>query len=133
MAKVIRTIAGILSVICLGLVIFFSLKSSVRIPDFVKGGDKTMHFLAYIAVSFLLFVTFCNFTEKRYILSNILPFLGAILLAFAVGYTVELCQPAFGRSFELYDILADALGSVLGALLGFVFSFTALCIHRRKK
>lgn len=135
MSKVIKTIGAILSVICLALIVFLSVKSSVKIPTFIKGADKGAHFLAYIALSFLFFLAFCSPSRRHYLGRNILPFIASAALAFLVGYAIELCQPYFGRSFELLDLAADGIGAALGSLLGLfcVFLMSIIEKHRSER
>ena len=131
MSKVIKFIGSILSILCLGAIVFLSLKRSVSIPGFVVGADKGAHLIAYTALSFLFFISFCYPVRRRFFKRNILAFLSAAMLSFVVGYAIELCQPAFGRAFELYDLFADGIGSVSGSLLGFFCVFFICLIERR--
>ena len=67
------------------------------------------------------------------IVSNLLPVIGASSLSFLCGYAIELCQPHFGRYFEVADLVADALGSYAGAVLGLVCVFFMCFLERRRR
>lgn len=132
MSKVIKIMGSVLSLICLAAIVYLSLKRNVTIPEFVVGKDKGAHFIAYTALSFLFFVSFCFPSRRRFLRRNLMVVLAASALSFLVGYCIELCQPAFGRAFELYDLLADGIGSVLGSLLAFFCVFSVCMIERRR-
>lgn len=77
--------------------------------------DKWVHFLLFGGFSFLWLCT----RVRPVWFTGILVFLAAVLL----GYLVELIQGSgitSGRSYDVYDIYADAVGGLLGVLLFFL-------------
>lgn len=133
MSRTVRMIAFVLSLICLGVIIYLSLAKDISVPEYIYGKDKGAHFLAYMALGFLFFLCFHNSVHHRIMVSNLMPVLGAFSLSFLCGYAIELCQPHFGRSFELADLVADALGSLAGALIGLFCVFFMCLIERRRR
>ncbi len=127
-----RIVGFVLSLVCIGLIVYLSFASDVPITDYVLGKDKGGHFIAYAALSFLFFICFANYLRRRILVRNLLPMLGAFSLSFVCSYCIELIQPCFDRSFELGDILAGALGSLAGVLLGFLCVIFACTVERRR-
>ena len=77
--------------------------------------DKWVHFIIFAGFSFLWLSVF----DKAKMLHGLLIF----LLSVSLGYAVELLQGSgitSGRSYDLYDVLADAIGGALGVLLFFL-------------
>ena len=88
------------------------------VPSLGIGGDKVVHFFAYLILSALLYLTFI-FQEKLSFAQR-----NAILLTLAIaicyGVLDELHQMLVpGRSAELLDWIADALGAACGVLITF--------------
>ncbi len=133
MSKAVRIIGFVLSLICLAVIVYLSLAKDVNVPQYIVGKDKGAHFLAYMALGFLFFVDFHNSVRHRIFLSNLMPVLGAFFLSFLCGYTIELCQPRFGRFFEAADLIADGLGALVGALIGLLCVYFVCLIERRRK
>ncbi len=133
MSKAVRIIGFVLSLICLAVIVYLSLAEDVNVPQYIVGKDKGAHFLAYMALGFLFFVDFHNSVRHRIFLSNLMPVLGAFFLSFLCGYTIELCQPRFGRFFEAADLIADGLGALVGALIGLLCVYFVCLIERRRK
>ncbi len=133
MSKAVRIIGFVLSLICLAVIVYLSLAKDVNVPQYIVGKDKGAHFLAYMALGFLFFVDFHNSVRHRIFLSNFMPVLGAFFLSFLCGYTIELCQPRFGRFFEAADLIADGLGALVGALIGLLCVYFVCLIERRRK
>ncbi|MBR6084526.1 MAG: VanZ family protein [Spirochaetales bacterium] len=133
MSKAVRIIGFVLSLICLAVIVYLSLAKDVNVPQYIVGKDKGAHFLAYMALGFLFFVDFHNSVRHRIFLSNLMPVLGAFFLSFLCGYTIELCQPRFGRFFEAADLIADGLGALTGALIGLLCVYFVCLIERRRK
>ena len=133
MSKAVRIIGFVLSLICLAVIVYLSLASDVNVPQYIVGKDKGAHFLAYMALGFLFFVDFHNSVRHRIFLSNLMPVIGAFFLSFLCGYTIELCQPRFGRFFEAADLIADGLGALTGALIGLLCVYFVCLIERRRK
>jgi VanZ family protein len=132
-SKAVRIIGFVLSLICLAVIVYLSLAEDVNVPQYIVGKDKGAHFLAYMALGFLFFVDFHNSVRHRIFLSNLMPVLGAFFLSFLCGYTIELCQPRFGRFFEAADLIADGLGALVGALIGLLCVYFVCLIERRRK
>ena len=133
MSKAVRIIGFVLSLICLAVIVYLSLAKDVNVPQYIVGKDKGAHFLAYMALGFLFFVDFHNSVRHRIFLSNLMPVIGAFFLSFLCGYTIELCQPRFGRFFEAADLIADGLGALTGALIGLLCVYFVCLIERRRK
>ena len=133
MSKAVRIIGFVLSLVCLAVIVYLSLAKDVNVPQYIVGKDKGAHFLAYMALGFLFFVDFHNSVRHRIFLSNFMPVLGAFFLSFLCGYTIELCQPRFGRFFEAADLIADGLGALVGALIGLLCVYFVCLIERRRK
>ena len=133
MSKAVRIIGFVLSLICLAVIVYLSLANDVNVPQYIVGKDKGAHFLAYMALGFLFFVDFHNSVRHRIFLSNLMPVIGAFFLSFLCGYTIELCQPRFGRFFEAADLIADGLGALAGALIGLLCVYFVCLIERRRK
>lgn len=80
-----------------------------NIWDFV-GTDKLAHLIFYAIFSFLWSMSMRKRNvKKKYIL----------IFSFSFGVLMEIFQLYLfnGRSFELYDIIANILGSVIGVIL----------------
>ena len=133
MSRTVRVVAFVLSLVCLAVIVYLSLAKDVSVPEYVFGKDKGAHFLAYTALGFLFFFCFHNAVYHRVIVSNLMPLLGAFSLSFLCGYAIELCQPRFGRVFEVADLVADALGSFFGAVIGLFCVFFMWRIERRRR
>ena len=133
MSKAVRILGLILTLVCLAAIVYLSLAEDVHVPKYIFGKDKGAHFLAYMALGFLFFVDFHNSVRNRIFVSNLMPVLGAFSLSFLCGYTIELCQPRFGRFFEIADLVADGLGSLTGALIGLLCVYFVCMIERRRK
>lgn len=73
--------------------------------------DKVYHFLEYSIFSFLLYLAF--FKAKTYFFKKNL-FLLSSLIGILYAYSDEFHQRfILGRSYDLYDFLADCLGIIL--------------------
>ena len=116
----------------MGVIVYFSFSTRVEIPQFLSGTFKIGHFLAYVALSFLLFVCFSDFNTHRFFVWNILPMISSFLLSSLFGYAIELCQPYFGRPFAFPDMLSDCAGALLGTVIGF-FCVLFMCTIERKR
>ena len=133
MSRTVRVIAFVLSLVCLAVIVYLSLAKDISVPEYVFGRDKGAHFLAYTALGFLFFFCFHNAVYHRIIVLNLMPVLGASSLSFLCGYAIELCQPHFGRYFEVADLVADGLGSFTGAVIGLFCVFFMCWIERRSR
>lgn len=76
----------------------------------IIGFDKLGHLVFYTVFSFLWSMG----VRKRSINKNF-----PLIFAICFGIIMEICQFYLfnGRSFELYDILANVVGSVIGVIL----------------
>ncbi|RFS22477.1 VanZ family protein [Chitinophaga silvatica] len=83
--------------------------------------DKVVHFGMFGGIVFLIALGI--FWQKQKV-TNLTLFL-LVVLAALYGFAIELMQKywAVGRSFDLYDLLADTLGAIGGAV------FFKLVIH----
>ena len=115
------------------MIVYLSLAKDISVPEYVFGRDKGAHYLAYTALGFLFFFCFHNAVYHRVIVLNLMPVLGATSLSFLCGYAIELCQPHFGRCFEVADLVADGLGSFTGAVIGLFCVFFMCLIERRRR
>ena len=96
------------------MILYLSLISANQATKFnvfdFYGVDKLGHIIFYTTFSFLWCM---SFRERNTDKKNILIF------SISFGVLMEICQLYLfnGRSFELYDILANILGSVVGIIL----------------
>ena len=74
-----------------------------------EGSDKLLHFMAFVALAFLLACT------------GSLGLLTVFIGARAFGAIIELIQPTFNRSADLNDWAADTLGVLIGIGLGLAY------------
>ncbi len=132
MSRAVRITGFVLSLICIAAIVYLSFASDVRITNYVVGGDKGGHFLAYTALSFLFLICFAVYSRRRVLVRNLMPMLGAFSLSFVCAYCIELIQPYFYRTFELADLLAGALGSLTGIISGFFCVLLVCTIERRR-
>ncbi|RQO31503.1 hypothetical protein DBR32_05975 [Taibaiella sp. KBW10] len=82
--------------------------------------DKLVHFGIFAALAFLLL---CIFRNPSFIQS-----FRVLFFCSAYGYALEVLQGSgwvTGRSFDLYDALADGLGALMG--IGVFFVANRLC------
>lgn len=84
----------------------------IRIPL----ADKWVHFIIFAGFSFLWLSAFKHVNTTKGIL--------VFILSLALGYAVELLQGSGitrGRSYDVYDIVADGIGGALGVVLFFLW------------
>jgi len=97
--------------------------SHIPIPNLVrKAGvsDKALHFLAYLVLTFLLWVALNPNRKVRWRRAGV----WWLLLALTVyGVVDELLQGYLGRSCDIRDLGADVAGIVAGLLLFSIFTF----------
>ena len=102
----------ILWIVCLVVVIIGSLlpanSAALRALDKLDINDKVEHLLAYAALAFLPALH-----ERRRYLIPVFFFAAALGVLLEFG---QLYSP--GRTFDVYDMLADGAGIVLGAIAG---------------
>ncbi|MCF0237785.1 MAG: VanZ family protein [Sphaerochaetaceae bacterium] len=118
MEKVIRIIGITMVIILLVVIAFLSLKKVIEIP---MGIDVTYgHCLAYVALSFSIYLSCCKIEKNRFLIRNFKRAFLCMLLSFFWGYLMEVIQPYFGRTYEIKDLVADFLGSFFGVFIGIV-------------
>ncbi|MBC9931341.1 VanZ family protein [Chitinophaga qingshengii] len=88
--------------------------------------DKIVHFGLFGGI--VLFLSLGVYWHQKKISSGIL-FLFVVLAAF-YGFVIELIQKywAIGRSFDMYDVLADTLGAIAGV---FVFKLVRYLFFKK--
>ncbi len=98
------------------------------------GGDKIAHFAAYAALGFITFLVFGSvFSSLRKQLSR--RYLMTVIYCAVIGGTLEVLQPAFGRTFLVLDFVVDVAGGAAGALvaLGIVKTYFGLIVTHSAK
>lgn len=86
-----------------------------EVPDVhIPFADKWVHFIIFSGFSFLWLCTYTHARAKN----------GALIfvLSLLLGYAVELLQGSgitTGRSYDVYDIVADGIGGAIGVFLFF--------------
>jgi VanZ family protein len=101
-----RTAWLLLSIGLAVTVAVLTLMPQASMPVGPQGIDKVYHMVAFAA---LIFPT-AMLRPKRC--------LAAGFLAILYGGMIEVIQPAFGRSADMSDFLADILGVAIGIFLG---------------
>jgi len=115
--KLIHTIpAGIPSVLIVALDAYLSLASHPvpsSIPTF-EGADKVVHFLLYFIITLVFTYDYAKHKfphhtvlNKELLLMVLAMLLGLVMESMQLGFTEE-------RSFEYYDIVANAAGAATG-------------------
>jgi VanZ family protein len=74
-----------------------------------EGSDKLVHFIAFAALAFPLART------------GRLGLVSVLILASAFGGLIELIQPAFNRSADMGDWMADTIGVAIGIGCGLLY------------
>ena len=98
-------VIGVALTLALGVVIAVLTLAPISSKN-VPGSDKLHHALAFAALAFPL-----PFTRPRLVFA-------VILSVSAYGGVIELLQPAFGRSADWADFLADIIGAIIGGAVG---------------
>ena len=78
-------------------------------PPLPQGNDKLVHLAAFAALSFPIAHT------------GRVSLLLVVTGASAFGGLIELIQPTFNRSSDLYDWISDILGVIVGIFLGSIY------------
>ena len=112
--KIIGRLFSFKSVALIYAALIFIISSLPRItppPLGFRFEDKVYHFLEYSIFSFLLFLAFFK-AKTDFFRKNV--FLLSSLIGIAFAYSDEFHQRFVpGRSYDLFDFLADCLGVVL--------------------
>lgn len=78
--------------------------------------DKFGHAFAYAALFFSGAGSLRNFSDKKQLTFNLLRILS--VMCFLYGFSIEILQHFLPhRSFDPFDMLANALGIILGAVI----------------
>lgn len=97
-----------------------------KVPDALQDvSDKTMHFVAYGGLAFLLALTSAAFQQvswRRY--------LWVLAIASAYGVLDEVLQIPVGRHADVQDWIADTTGAVCGLFLFALLRRTAHALQR---
>lgn len=86
-----------------------------KIPkQLTAAGDKSLHFLAFLALGFFAALAIQMHLRHRGFYAYILP---TVVFGSSYAWFDEVTQPLVGRWFDLQDILADGMGLVAGMLI----------------
>lgn len=82
--------------------------------------DKIVHFGLFGGIVFL--ISLGIYWQKQFVSNKTLIWL--VIISAAYGFAIELIQKywAIGRSFDMYDLLADTLGAIGGVVAFKLFS-----------
>ena len=77
--------------------------------------DKIVHFCLFVGIVLLL--SLAVYRQKRHISPGTLVMF--VIIAAGYGLAIEFIQKywAVGRSFDMYDVIADSLGAIAGVWL----------------
>ncbi|MDE7114969.1 MAG: VanZ family protein, partial [Muribaculaceae bacterium] len=91
-------------------------------PELFPGADKVVHAIMFGGLA-LMILTDCSRSRGWHRLS-LLSVITAAAVSTLFGIVIELLQREMdlGRSYDFYDILADAAGAVTAALLWYLFT-----------
>jgi len=110
--KLFFTLLSVLYVIILLLAASFLKIAEVTKP----GADKSLHFIAFFALTLLLVFTFQSYKSRH-------KFTLSFAVALLIGLFIELLQLGLpSREFSLLDLLADLVGIILALVLAWSFS-----------
>jgi VanZ family protein len=80
-----------------------------RIPHF----DKIVHFTMYFIFALLLMSGF----SRQYGKTSVKAYIFSFILAFLPGVLIEFIQEKVGRSYDIYDMIANTAGIIVSLLL----------------
>ena len=103
------------AVVAVGIVVLSLLPEPPEIPGGFQFADKLAHFIAYLALSFLLFA---SISEEKIAGKARMTVLIVAGLCILFGGLIEILQMFTGRQPELLDLTADLIGAVCGAVIG---------------
>ena len=91
-------------------------------PELFPGADKVVHAIMFGGLA-LMILTDCSRSRGGHRLS-VLSVIMAASISTLFGIVIELLQREMdlGRSYDFYDMLADAAGAVAAALLWYLFT-----------
>lgn len=95
----------------------------IPVPDIArKSGmsDKTMHVLAYLALTYLVWFAVSPYHKVRW--NKIKPWI-VLVVVMLYGLADEYLQARVGRSSDVMDLVANLFGVVLGLGILSIFSF----------
>lgn len=114
-------------VICFILICVFSLLPANDIPhtSVFPFGDKGAHAIAYagfgmfafLSISFSLLAKHLPNIEINEVKEILYATFHVFLIGLPLGLIIEIIQSQVGRSFELYDWLADTIGLAVGCIV----------------
>ncbi|MBK5201062.1 MAG: VanZ family protein [Spirochaetaceae bacterium] len=84
--------------------------------------DKGEHMSAYAVLGFFLFLSFADLIISKKLLENKdfkinwikAPFFQTLLFGVPLGVIIEIIQIFVGRTFDIFDMLADTIGLAVG-------------------
>ncbi len=101
-------------IVWMGLIFFASSKSRLPCPEGFLGWDKLHHAAAYAVLSALVMRAVRRTFSCRLIVAAIV----AIIVTASYGAIDELHQWYVpGRTFDLFDLVADSVGALVGAIV----------------
>jgi VanZ family protein len=113
-------------VICFILICAFSLLPAKDIPhtSIFPFGDKGAHAIAYAGFGFFAFLSISlSFLTKHLpneeiheVREIMVATFNVFLVGLPLGLIIEFIQSRVGRTFDLYDWLADAIGLIIGCI-----------------
>jgi VanZ family protein len=80
-----------------------------KIPYF----DKIVHFMMYFILAFFLM----SGILRQYGKTSAKAYISSFTVAFLFGIMIECMQEKVGRSFDVYDMIANTLGVIVSLLL----------------
>lgn len=91
-------------------------------PELFPGADKVVHAIMFGGLLFMIYVDKARSEAWRSL--HAVFIVAAMLAVILFGAVIELIQGSMniGRSFDTYDILADAAGAVLVAVIWYLFT-----------
>ncbi|MDR9419145.1 VanZ family protein [Gracilimonas sp.] len=109
---------GLLIISTAGILYATLFPTNYEVPQSFYGLDKVVHFIMFGAWTF--FFGIVRFLKNNYKL------LSVFIVAVIFGITIEILQHWLptGRSFELYDLLADFAGTAVAILTLYILSKT---------
>jgi VanZ family protein len=104
----------ILAVLWTGIILYLSLISAQEAKKFnvwdIVGVDKLGHLIFYAVMTLLWSMALARKNPGKKII---------LFFSISFGVLMEICQLYLfnGRSFEIYDVIANIIGSIIGLIL----------------